>query len=704
MSISKKIGLIIVASLFVTLSIMMVVLFTNETSSQNSEAIKEVETLSQVLIKSITFTMAQGITDVSGAIEKINGTPNIASLSIRKSDKIDKDAVAKMDQLELETLKQKKTITLQEIYKDKPVCRIVQPIISDETCNGCHGTQNGEVLAVVSLRYSLEETEANVASMKRNALILAVFTIIITLLICYVLVNKTVGRPIKQISETSEKIAQGNFDIKFDEYNSNDELGSMSCSLKNMTAKVLDKSFWYEQLLDSIPFPVSVTDLNMRWTFINKAAEEITGRKRKDIIGQECKNWGANICNTEKCGVNCLNRGEKTTTFVQPVIEKEYQVDTSFILNKEGKKVGHIEVVQDVSKMKEMQNYLSDSASKMLVVMEKFAAGDLTISLPVDKDDEIGKLYKGFNLSVSKVKNLLSEVNQAVTATASASHQITSSAEEMSAGAQEQSSQTSEVAGAVEQITKTIIESTEDAASAMEAAAKAGKIAKKGGSVVEETIKGMNNVSLVVKRSAETVQALGKSSDQIGEIIQVINDIADQTNLLALNAAIEAARAGEQGRGFAVVADEVRKLAERTTKATKEIAQMIHQIQKDTSEAVLSMQAGTIEVEKGKRLADEAGASLSEIISGAENVVRLVQKVAEASHEESSRAEEISKNIEAINNVTKESADGIHQIAKASEDLNRLTVNLQQLVSKFKINSDSNYKYAIQDNGKLVSH
>jgi methyl-accepting chemotaxis protein len=210
-------------------------------------------------------------------------------------------------------------------------------------------------------------------------------------------------------------------------------------------------------------------------------------------------------------------------------------------------------------------------------------------------------------------------------------------------------------------------------------------IAKEGGKVVSQTIEGMNRVAEVVKKSAETVQALGKSSDQIGEIVQVIDDIADQTNLLALNAAIEAARAGEQGRGFAVVADEVRKLAERTTKATKEIAAMIKQIQKDTEGAVISMKLGTEEVERGKSLADKAGQSLNQIISSADEVVDIVTQVAAASEEQSSAAEQISKNVEAISSVTNESAIGVQHIARAAEDLNRLTVNLHEMISRFKI-------------------
>src|SRR5438552_2211397 len=190
-----------------------------------------------------------------------------------------------------------------------------------------------------------------------------------------------------------------------------------------------------------------------------------------------------------------------------------------------------------------------------------------------------------------------------------------------------------------------------------------------------------------VSGTAKKMDELGKSSDQIGQIVGVINDIADQTNLLALNAAIEAARAGEQGRGFAVVADEVRKLAERTTTATKEIAGMIKNIQQETKTAVTAMETGTKQVEEGVKSTIQAGGSLKEIIHMAEQVGEMVMQIATAAMEQSSASEEVNQNMEKIAKLVKESADGAQQSAKACQDLSSLAFDLQNMVGTFKLGS-----------------
>jgi len=361
-------------------------------------------------------------------------------------------------------------------------------------------------------------------------------------------------------------------------------------------------------------------------------------------------------------------------------------------------------------KMEEKNDYLSRSTSNLLIHLEKFEKGDLTVHVISEKaDDDIGKLFNGFNTAVENIKKMIIHISEAIEATASAIAEITSSSEQMATGAQEQSAQASEVADAIKQMSKTILETTQNAGVAAHTAKDAGVIANEGGSVVNETVSRMNRIADVVSEAAVAVKELGKNSDQIGKIIQVIDDIADQTNLLALNAAIEAARAGEQGRGFAVVADEVRKLAERTTKATKEIACMIKQIQKVTGGVILSIQQGADEVEKGKELAAKSGASMEDVVNSTDKVVDIVNQVATASEEQASVSEHISKNIESISEVTHQSAAGVQQIAKASEDLNRLTENLQGLISRFKIDNGNDFgkneraisNYHLSDGGRF---
>ena len=345
------------------------------------------------------------------------------------------------------------------------------------------------------------------------------------------------------------------------------------------------------------------------------------------------------------------------------------------------------------------------------------AEGDLTRDVPVESSDELGRMAESLNAMIGNLRMTIGGITEAAATLAGASTQISSSTEEMAAGSQEQTSQAEEVASAVAVMAKTIVENSRNAGEAAKTARHAREAAERGGQVVEQTVRGMKRIAEVVNHYAGTVGDLGKSSDQIGQIISVIDDIADQTNLLALNAAIEAARAGEQGRGFAVVADEVRKLAERTTKATKEIADMIRKIQSDTKEAVASMAEGTKNVTEGIRLADMAGSSLAEIVTISQQVTDMVTEIAGASEEQSAAGEQIAKNVEAIRSVTGETAMGEQQIARAAEDLNRLTEHLQELTSKFRLSVSDGQAHAgaaapgieksgtaVRANGKLVPH
>ncbi|MBI2417979.1 MAG: 4Fe-4S binding protein [Ignavibacteriales bacterium] len=334
--------------------------------------------------------------------------------------------------------------------------------------------------------------------------------------------------------------------------------------------------------------------------------------------------------------------------------------------------------------------YLQNSVDSLLVEMEKLATGDLNISMENENNDAVGFLFRGFNNVIKSLRDLIGTLYEIIQETSNTGTEISSLTNQMAAGTHEQSAQTDEVVSAIEEMTRTILETSQNTAQASDAAKSAGKKAVSGGTIVSKTIESMTHLSKVVQDTAANIETLGNNSDQIGEIVQVIEEIADQTNLLALNAAIEAARAGEQGRGFAVVADEVRKLAERTSKATKEIAQMIHQIQTDTADAVKSMRNSTHEVETGRLLAQQADSSLKEIITETDKVSDVITHVAAASEEESSTAEQISKNMEGINLVTRQTAEGAEQIARLVENLINMTTHLKESISHFKISGDAN--------------
>lgn len=320
---------------------------------------------------------------------------------------------------------------------------------------------------------------------------------------------------------------------------------------------------------------------------------------------------------------------------------------------------------------------------------EAISGGDLRIRIPVCGRDEIARLCQSTNKLLDTLEGRIGKVVHVTHKVAAASVQLSATAEEISKGTHQLTARASQAASAVEEMNATVGQVADSSGKAASLAQETVATAKDGGSVVSETIAGMQHLSEAVSNSATIIGALGKSSDQIGAIVSTIEDIADQTNLLALNAAIEAARAGEAGRGFAVVADEVRKLAERTTKATKEIGDMIRKIQQDTRGAVQSMQDGTRKVSVGVEMANKTGEALAHIVQMVSQSADMIRHIAVASEEQLVATQQIAGDIDNVARVTRESASGAGESAKASQDLSQMAIELQNVVSIFQVSGST---------------
>lgn len=321
---------------------------------------------------------------------------------------------------------------------------------------------------------------------------------------------------------------------------------------------------------------------------------------------------------------------------------------------------------------------------RLLDEMEGLADGDLTTNATVT-EDFTGAIADAMNFTIDQLRNLVSTIKDSVVKLANATDATQNISRELAQASRNQAQEITGASAAINEMAVSIEQVSANASESATVAEKSVDIAKKGGEVVRNTIQGMDTIREQIQETSKRIKRLGESSQEIGDIVSLINDISDQTNILALNAAIQASMAGEAGRGFAVVADEVQRLAERSGNATKQIEALVKTIQTDTNEAVISMEASTSEVVHGARLAQDAGVALEEIERVSKSLADLIQNISNAARQQAASAGHVSNTMNVIQEITNQTSEGSQNTATSIGTLAELADELNNSIAGFKL-------------------
>ncbi len=325
---------------------------------------------------------------------------------------------------------------------------------------------------------------------------------------------------------------------------------------------------------------------------------------------------------------------------------------------------------------------------QLLDELADLAEGDLTVHASVT-ENFTGAIADSINFAIDQMRGLVSNINSLSVRVAKAAEDTQGSASNLASAAEIQAREISAASIAINEMAVSIDQVSSNAAESASVAERAVEIANNGAHVVQDTIGGMDNIRIQIQETSKRIKRLGESSQEIGDIVSLINDIADQTNILSLNAAIQASMAGDAGRGFAVVADEVQRLAERSSAATKQIAALVKTIQTDTNEAVISMEQTTVEVVDGARRAQDAGVALEEIEGVSTSLAALIQNISNAARQQAATAGHISNTMNVIQEITSQTAESTELTANSIGDLAGMANQMRSSVEGFKLPAES---------------
>ncbi len=402
--------------------------------------------------------------------------------------------------------------------------------------------------------------------------------------------------------------------------------------------------FYLEGSLDALEQPVTTTDMKMHWKFINSVTEKLLAQNNLDkrsVIGKHCSNWKADICGTENCGIDCLRRNKPRTYYNQAIPGGKtinMQVDTNWILDDMKRRIGHVEIVTNIettSQLAKTATIVTDSSSRLLAIATQIASN-------------------------------AEEMSTQTSTVASSTEQVTTNINSLSSATEEMSSSANSVTAAIEEMSSTLNEVAQNCQKELKIAAEANTHAK---------------------NSKDVMDKLGAAAQSIGKVVEVINGIADQTNLLALNATIEAASAGDAGKGFTVVASEVKALAKQTAQATLEIQKQVEEMQSNAESAITAIESVSNVIEEVNLISqtivcavEEQSVTVNEIARNVNMVSTSAKEVSKNVAESAFGLSEVASTISGVNNAVADTAKEIVLVKTNAEELSKLSDGLKVLV------------------------
>ncbi len=500
-----------------------------------------------------------------------------------------------------------------------------------------------ETIGMWFIGLPVDEAFALEKEARNNTLILAGITILI-LFIPAVFIGFHFATPIKTISSYTNRISHGESELLIPPVNRNDEFDVLVNAINDMVVNLKNQAYWYEAILNCIPSPLAAMDINRNFTFVNSQICDMVKKKPEELIGKPCSNWQTPICLTENCAIECCERGVKEILFEDPTLG-HLKATATRLYDVNGEHIGYVDMV-------------------------------------FDRNEEVRLLNEAEHALVNGRHEAAQQLESIVENVATASTQLSEQIDISAKGAEDVAMRMTETATAMDQMNCTVLEVAKNSNHSAELAETTKSKATEGAQISkqsEDTMIRLRDESLAIRVS---MNELATHAQSINTVMGVISDIADQTNLLALNAAIEAARAGEAGRGFAVVADEVRKLAEKTMTSTGDVASAITAIQSSTEENVKKIDLTVKSIEDATKHAISSGESLIGILEMAEESADGIRTIATASEEQSATSDEIARSILQVSNTINETSQAMTEATHAVNSLSDQAKILTNLIEE----------------------